>query len=679
MDGLKAILRAAVKKNNSPAGQDIASSAYKKFRSAMGSAKQATPKNTQPALTRNIVGEGNIDNIRPIILSNDATPPGVVPSDDTFSDQDFNALIRSAGANLTAGPSAGVRDTDLEASRKTAEGLKRNYRQAAAGGPSGLVPIYRNELRNHLEKDYIPKLEQRQAVLEAQLPNAPGPTLVRAEYNAVTQELENAQALLGRVGEPADRRSDADDTGALTLSSLPEGFDFENPPANIEGNYKGPNGESYSVSLTTGVDEEIKPNGDETITLEISRSVRTGKSISSPESGLVSAEVGVFFGHDLDYSVSIPKDHYEQILAGEAPFPDPGDLSTLPDDSFVLLRSEEVVGDSQSLSYQLFNFGGSTSSSEGNAVGLQVNGDTVRVLAGPTEAVVASSSVGIGREFKVGGLEVGVGGSIGGSTTARNTELIFTDIAVPLGQEAYNNFIRTGDVPPANTAGVRAAGTVETLEISASTNVTGTLTFGTSKLGKIEFETGISNELFNGTLTEVTYNDGRREVSGIVEGSSVSVFREQTFDADGRRTSEQSGLILDDYNDSYNGNARTVFGESPGSARNDVQIEFTPDEYEELRERVIESVSINEEQAEGYRRGPDEEGIFTLADGSIKETPGFDAFTDAILRNPDVESFLFDPGVRGPKSGADPILEALVSVYNNNSEAGTLPGTYSFY
>lgn len=110
MAGLFGVIKKAV-----AAGDDAvtrarsASSPVKKFKSFAGNPEQSKPTNTPP-LIRSLVGEGGIDNLRPIILTNNVRS-GVDPSADVFSDQEFNALIASVGANLRTGASVDVDDT----------------------------------------------------------------------------------------------------------------------------------------------------------------------------------------------------------------------------------------------------------------------------------------------------------------------------------------------------------------------------------------------------------------------------------------------------------------------------------------------------------------------------------------------------------------------------------------
>ncbi len=568
--------------------------------------------------------QAELDELRP------PTAPSTTPSPRSFADRqkDIDTIV-------TASPSAaqamqGNLNEEVEGARARANELEEQIQHLPTNSFSHIV-------RSELEAELAPVQNQLR------------------DYDTFI----NPQATAGT------------DAGGLTLGAAFDDIDLQNPPNDVSGSFTSPEGVSYAVDVSSSVNEEPGPNGEDTVTLEISRSTEGGVSASAPL-GVIEVGAGVFVGEELNFSLTIPSDAYQDILAGDAPFPDPSDLSTLPDDSFLLLRSEDVAGGSQSFGYGALQFSGSTSSSQGQALGLEVRDGTVRVLAGDTEAVEASSSVGLGREFKRGDLEIEASVSVGPSVSARETNLAFTDLDGPAGQQAYENFVRTGEIPPSYASGVTAAGTLKTADISASSNVSGTLA-----LNGLEFETGISSELFSGSVTEVIYNDGRREVSGIVHGSGTSVFREQSFDADGRRSGDQTGLILDDYHESYNANVERVFGQDPGSSRNDAQIELSPAQYRELRDRVIDATAIDSAQAEAFRRGPDDQGNFTADDGSIGTVPHYDAFTDAIIANPDVDEFFFDPRIR--TGGSSTVIDALINVYNDNPEAGALPGNYSFY
>lgn len=94
-----------------------------------------------------------------------------------------------------------ITNEDLAASGETARNLERLYRSLQSAPPAvqrGELLQAREDLRNHLENDYIPRLEQQLADLEVDLPS--GSTIVRAEYNEVSKELDLAKALVAELG-----------------------------------------------------------------------------------------------------------------------------------------------------------------------------------------------------------------------------------------------------------------------------------------------------------------------------------------------------------------------------------------------------------------------------------------------------------------------------------------------
>ncbi len=558
----------------------------------------------------------------------------------------------------------------LDVSRQRAEGLERDFRAAQEHEREPDLTTAKNNLGDHLENDLIPKLEARQTQLGQEIfrgvEHGQDVSGAQARYDANATELSEARALLDEArGNPINRNTGS---GVLDPGA---GFDPAHPPANYEARVTAPNGTSYDVNVSAAAETSLGPNGESAVTLEISRSEALGLN-GGAEIGVGGVEGGVFAGENMTYSVTIPEEHYERVLAGQAPFPDPGNLSTLPNGSSVLLRSEDFAGHEVAGSYGAFGIGTDHTNAQGTAVGLQVNDGNVRVLAGPTEAVTNGVELGLGGAIGPDQFQIGAELTLGGSTTLRNSELAFADISSASGQAAYEDFLRTGNVPAAGTTGVGTAGTIRQVDINSQASVGGSIQVGPLEVGG----TLLEGRAVNGTHTEVSYNDGSREVSGLIEEGGVSTFANATYDPSGRETSRESGLLLDAVDSSYGGSLGAAFGEPTQDIAYDAQLQFSPQQYGQLRDRAIDGLAdsglYSDEQIQALRDGPDANGNF----------PGFDPFTgnpvtDQLLNHTNVDDFLNSPAIRfgGPTTVAD----GLVRIWAGTQDQGPLPGSLDVY
>ena len=478
-----------------------------------------------------------------------------------------------------------------------------------------------------------------------------------------------------------DAPGPSNETG-LAASGNPAAFDGTDsvrtqPPLrrgfieNLDGS-TGPGGFEYEVSLSSGQTNEIDPEGNGTVDLTVSRTVvgehaqdtdGVPTSSGSVPGSSTAAGANVFAGHDVTYTVTLPEDHYQQVLQGIAPLPDPGDLSTLPPGSSLMIEDSLIAGTESSATTQHVHGKNRATVGQGRAIGIEVTDDgDARVLAGPVEALTSEGFAGFGQR--------GIGFvGVTASTSAANYELDFLDLDPQTGGAAYADFLRTGEVPPASETGVQSSGTIRTGEIETSIGTGGELYIGPFELSGQFTE----NTIDRGSLTEIEYSDGRSETYGVVHGDSVSVFAQSSSDAGGRTVSEERGILLNDYSDGLNNVVADAFGTDTGGAENDARLVFTPDDYAALRERTIQSVVHGDEaHAEILSAGPDDQRLF---DGN--PYIGVDPLTTAIVNNPDLDSFLLDPDIRNQNStGA---MEALIRIQSSNEGQGPLDGNFTFF
>jgi Flp pilus assembly pilin Flp len=460
-----------------------------------------------------------------------------------------------------------------------------------------------------------------------------------------------------REGAPIQR------TGGGVIN--PGNIDPQHPPDDFNGTIPLPNGMSYAAKVRSSKSTALGPNGQSMVTLTVSRSKQIGVS-ENVSSGEASGKVGLFAGEDVNYRVTIPEADYKRMLAGEIPFADPGDLATLPDGSSVVLRSEDFAGSSWSAGYQLLTAGSSDIDSKGRAVGLEVHGNDVRVLAGPTEAVTQLTSLGLSATL---GADTGVNVELNmnGSKSLRYSDLTYADISKSSGQAAFEAFMRSGQVPDRGQVGVGDAGSVRKLDYDESANVSASLSVKGFKLTQTLIERSASAR-----NTDVAHNDGSHDITWIASEHGVSVFESKTLSAAGQQTRSQTGLLLDAADASYAEPLGQAYGAKTENKSYDIQLEMSQAEYDAFRARAIESADRNSPFTDGqiadFKQGKQADPYKTPHTTST--------VADVALSHTKVDDFLVDIRLRG--DGSNTVTEGLVQIYAETQDLGQLPGRVRF-
>ncbi len=460
----------------------------------------------------------------------------------------------------------------------------------------------------------------------------------------------------------------------------PAGFDIENPPPSFDVEVSDGQGGKRTLSVNGGASERLGPNGEEMVTISVGVGEGRGQG-AELDLGPATIEGAVFAGEATEYSVTIPADHYREVLAGNAPFPNPGDLSTLPEGSTATMTAETFAGLTAGVSRGAFDVSADVSFSEGTTIGLEVGADAVRVMAGPTESF--NTSVNLGAGFDVGAVGASVEFSLGNSV--RNTELQFLDLDREGGQAALQDFVATGQLPPPDAEGVLSAGTIRQIDASEGAKLSGEI-----DLGPLSFGGDILGSGRDLNVTEVAYTTGERELSFALNERGVGAFATARFDAEGRRVDGQIGLTLDDVSPET---SRALYGHFaddqrshslegemdrfrfPGGAVHDVQVEMTADEYTALRDRAVEAEiaryadthsPLSADEVAALRAG-DLDGVnLSLPPDRV-----------ALLANPSFFGFITDS--RNGLVGAEGVAQALHRAAATDPEQRGLPGTGSFY
>ncbi len=566
-----------------------------------------------------------------------ATPLGLpaAPASTTPAPELTAGLSNDSAVRTTVGETANLAD-----SKRHADSLEQQYENALEHEREPDLTTAKDNLANHLENDYLPKLKNEQTQLGQQLFRASergqDTAALQGRYDDNKAEIDRAEALLDRAqGKPVTAQS----AGVLDPGI---GFDLQNPPANYEAKVLNEDGTFAQVSVQAKDGESLGPNGEQMRNLEISRTALVGVGVEA-EAGVVSGRAEAFGGAAMNYSVSIPEEHYQKVLRGEAPFPNPGDLSTLPPGSTAMVRAEDVVGTELEGSYRALEVGSRIESNQGTAVGIQVlDEDNVRVMAGPTGALANSTAFGLG--FEVGPDKFKLGGKVelGATEELRGTELKFVDIDRQTGGDAYAEFLRTGEVPSADEPGVGRGGTISSLDYNHEVKVGGEVSLGGFEFGG----TLLNGAHTSSNQTVVEFNDGsveRSTTQGYSEGASL--FLTERYDREGELVDRQQGLLLDDVDESYADAFGEALGTGPRAGTFDAQIEFASQaDYDATRERALQSLThqgVSQEHIDLLRQGPDADGLFG---GQV--IPMANPVVTALIRNENPEDFFNDQSLR---------------------------------
>ncbi|MCP3062049.1 hypothetical protein LXT21_25005 [Myxococcus sp. K38C18041901] len=235
------------------------------------------------------------------------------------------------------------------------------------------------------------------------------------------------------------------------------------------------------VSQTSSVESE---DGVTTLTAEGSMSVNLGGEV---DLGTVGFSAERTEGVKTKFQVRMSDADYAQVQSGQAPMPDPYNPDTMPEGSSVLLNSTDFQGTGFEASYRNLAVSTNVTQEQGVSVLVEKTGEnTVRVTAGPTEAVENSFQLG---------LSLGPASAHVGNTTRLDQFTLKTaefDLSTDAGRAAYNTFLATGELPTENGTGISDVATVEKLQYDSTSSagfdlgpLSGSVDFGNSTGGVV--------------------------------------------------------------------------------------------------------------------------------------------------------------------------------------------------
>ncbi|HYH98867.1 hypothetical protein [Hyalangium sp.] len=339
------------------------------------------------------------------------------------------------------------------------------------------------------------------------------------------------------------------------------------------------------ISSKTNVESE---DGFTTVTAEGSLSVNLGGEVDLKTVGF---GANYTEGVKTKFQVRMSDEDYAKVEAGEAELPDPYNPDSMPEGSSVLMNSTDFQGTDFEASYRNLKLETNVTQEEGVSVAVEKTGqNTVRVTAGPTEAVENS--------FKLG-LELGPASAhIGNSTRLDEFKLKTAefDLSTDTGRAAYNTFLATGKLPEDNGTGISNVATVEKLQYDSTTSA------GVS-LGPLSGSVDLANSNLN--VVKTTYPDGSvDQVTDARLHAGTPVHLEQHFNPDGTEDPRKTEISM--FMVGADGGAESEFANAYGVDQHDfdkdmdIYLSFTPEQARDLSERARNYKAQWEEET-GYK------------------------------------------------------------------------------
>ncbi|MBJ6978617.1 LysM domain-containing protein [Luteimonas sp. MC1895] len=329
-------------------------------------------------------------------------------------------------------------------------------------------------------------------------------------------------------GKQTDKTTTTDANGSKTTSGTTTGASVGVDPdkgtvaLTANGGFTESVKNSKGVGLSFGIDGsstvvagQKTTDGVTTYTVSSDVSVTLNAGVDVKQAGL---EYGRTDGIKASYEVSMPEQAAKTTdLASVNPF----DPASMPTGTVIRLDGASYASNEFKATFRNVAVETKVTSEEGTSLLVEKTGtDTVRVTAGPTEAISAYN--GVGLDFEQVKLMLGNDTSLSGATL-KTAEF---DLSTPDGLAAYNDFVATGTMPADNGPGVSEVKTIEKLDYSSQAKVD-------VKLGPLEL--GIDGAQNTGDSVVTTYPDGTAERTVNLQYSgNVPMTLTQTFDAEGK-------------------------------------------------------------------------------------------------------------------------------------------------
>jgi hypothetical protein len=377
----------------------------------------------------------------------------------------------------------------------------------------------------------------------------------------------------GQLGWEAPTSSD-------TSAVLSEGgFEAEHSTGREFGPLKARVTNAFAVEKS---EPRPTPEGPEqvTLTVEAEVSASTGFEVS-PGNWTYEAEKTT--GVREKYQVMGSPEAINAIEAS-GQMPDPLNPETIPEGVTVLLTSESFSGQGEAVGYGPLRNELGYSESEGMAFSAQnLGGGTMRVTAGPTQAVQTEAFLGV----EAGPARFG----LTSESEERASNMVSADFNTntPEGKRAYRDFMRTGEVPQENPPHVTNVRTIVQGDASA---VTG----GEASLAGVGFSVeGMDMEAQTRISTDPVTQ--QQELEQYIRNGDTAGHMAVSRDAEGKPTGEATYTFMIEDVDSES--ARLALYADSGNpdvsaeGNQNIQLKMTEQELMELHDSSLIAVGQN--------------------------------------------------------------------------------------
>lgn len=312
---------------------------------------------------------------------------------------------------------------------------------------------------------------------------------------------------------------------------------------NMSVNSAGGKGVELTISKQTGVEANVETVGGFGMTFEVSGkatvsekrvtddgvttyqskadvSVTIASGASLPQAGF---EVGHTEGVKAKFEVSMPEAAAKSATLESI---NPFDPSSMPDGTVVKMDAEHYSSNEFKATFKNLSVQTKVTDESGVSVAIEKTGtDTVRVTAGPTEAIKDYN--GVGFEFGKASLVLGRSDTLSGATL----KTAHFDLSTREGRLSYDRFLGTGQLPAQTEIGISDVATIEKFDFESTTKLDAKYRF-------IDVSLEVATNTGNSVTT--TYPDG--SVSRTVElqyRDNVPLTVTQKWDADGTEILEE--------------------------------------------------------------------------------------------------------------------------------------------
>lgn len=297
------------------------------------------------------------------------------------------------------------------------------------------------------------------------------------------------------------------DAGTTSLSGS---IGFSKDVTNAKGR-----GVSFGVNASaTRVTGKKTENGVTTYNASTDVSVSLNAGVHSKQAGV---EIGHTEGIKSSFKVSMPEQAAKTTdLSGVNPF----DPSSMPTGTVVKIDGSNYTTNEFKATFKNLAAQTKVTNASGTSLLVEKTGaNSVRVTAGPTQAIDAYNGVGV--DFGVASAMLGRADHLSGATlkTAQ------FDLSTTAGKAAFNDFIATGNMPADNGQGISGVKTIQKLDYSSQAKLD-------AKIGP--FNIGLDGAKNTGNSVLVTEPDGTMtRTVNLQYSGNVPMTMSQKFDANG--------------------------------------------------------------------------------------------------------------------------------------------------